>query len=113
MCAFSQGILEDYAVAGNDRKDVFFYQADDSHYIPRAILIDLEPRVFEPSRVSLVYSYDVGKVCFRMVYIQVINTIKNSEFKNLYNPENIYISPMGMTETRGVVWVWQKLVGFT
>lgn len=23
----SQGILEDYAVAGNDRKDVFFYQA--------------------------------------------------------------------------------------
>jgi tubulin gamma len=29
----------------NDRKDVFFYQADDDHYIPRAILVDLEPRV--------------------------------------------------------------------
>jgi hypothetical protein len=28
-----------------DRKDVFFYQADDDHYIPRAILMDLEPRV--------------------------------------------------------------------
>lgn len=29
----------------NDRKDVFFYQADDSRYIPRSILVDLEPRV--------------------------------------------------------------------
>jgi tubulin gamma len=64
-----QGILEDYAVAGNDRKDVFFYQADDSHYIPRAILIDLEPRV--------------------------ISTIKNGEFRQLYNPENIWVSPEG------------------
>jgi tubulin gamma len=24
---------------------VFFYQADDERYIPRAILVDLEPRV--------------------------------------------------------------------
>ncbi|GKC19256.1 tubulin gamma-1 chain [Tanacetum coccineum] len=30
---------------GGDRKDVFFYQADDQHYIPRALLMDLEPRV--------------------------------------------------------------------
>jgi tubulin gamma len=29
---------------GGDRKDVFFYQADDDHYIPRALLLDLEPR---------------------------------------------------------------------
>ena len=29
----------------NDRKDIFFYQADDDHYVPRAVLIDLEPRV--------------------------------------------------------------------
>lgn len=28
-----------------DRKDVFFYQADDEHFIPRSILVDLEPRV--------------------------------------------------------------------
>jgi hypothetical protein len=40
-----EGILEDWATEGGDRKDVFFYQADDEHYIPRAILIDLEPRV--------------------------------------------------------------------
>lgn len=53
----------------NDRKDVFFYQADDNHYIPRAILIDLEPRV--------------------------INTIKNSAFAKLYNPENIYLGKDG------------------
>ncbi|KAH6562289.1 hypothetical protein BASA62_009277 [Batrachochytrium salamandrivorans] len=39
------GILEDFATEGGDRKDVFFYQADDEHYIPRAILVDLEPRM--------------------------------------------------------------------
>eukprot|EP00455_Lapot_gusevi_P052697 TRINITY_DN8062_c0_g1_i4.p1 TRINITY_DN8062_c0_g1~~TRINITY_DN8062_c0_g1_i4.p1 ORF type:complete len:466 (+),score=90.15 TRINITY_DN8062_c0_g1_i4:76-1473(+) len=65
----SEGIIEDFAVAGVDRKDVFFYQADDEHYIPRAILIDLEPRV--------------------------INGIKNSDYRQLYNPENIYVHPDG------------------
>ena len=39
------GILEEWATEGGDRKDVFFYQADDEHYIPRSILVDLEPRV--------------------------------------------------------------------
>lgn len=41
------GTLEDHAVGvdAGDRKDVFFYQADDDHYVPRAILIDMEPRV--------------------------------------------------------------------
>ncbi|GKY91109.1 tubulin gamma-1 chain [Mayamaea pseudoterrestris] len=29
----------------DDRKDVFFYQSDDDKYIPRALLIDLEPRI--------------------------------------------------------------------
>lgn len=64
------GILEDYATEGaGDRKDVFFYQADDEQYIPRALLIDLEPRV--------------------------INSIQNSAYRNLYNPENIFIAPNG------------------
>lgn len=75
------GTLEEFAVnnnthgsdsfygAVNDRKDVFFYQADDEHYIPRAILIDLEPRV--------------------------IHTILTSSFGNLYNPENVYLSSEG------------------
>lgn len=65
-----EGVLEDFATnEGFDRKDVFFYQADDNHYIPRAVLIDLEPRV--------------------------INTIMNSPYHKLYNQENIYLSPSG------------------
>jgi tubulin gamma len=39
-----EGVLEDFAIAGNDRKDVFFYQADDEHYIPRALLVDLDAK---------------------------------------------------------------------
>lgn len=41
----ADGVLEEYATQGDDRKDVFFYQADDEHYIPRALLVDLEPKV--------------------------------------------------------------------
>jgi|Transcript_6002 tubulin gamma len=65
----ADGILEDFATNGEDRKDVFFYQADDEHYVPRALLLDLEPRV--------------------------INSIQTSEFRNLYNPENIFVSNNG------------------
>ncbi|KAF7440957.1 gamma-tubulin [Pleurotus ostreatus] len=64
-----EGILEEWATEGGDRKDVFFYQADDEHYIPRAILVDLEPRV--------------------------INNILTSPYANLYNPENIFVSKDG------------------
>lgn len=63
------GMLEDFATQGGDRKDVFFYQADDDHYIPRALLLDLEPRV--------------------------INTIQNSDIRNLFNHENIFIAEHG------------------
>lgn len=63
------GILEDFATQGGDRKDVFFYQADDLHYVPRAILVDLEPRV--------------------------INGIQNSDYGHLYNAENFFISDHG------------------
>lgn len=44
-------------------------QADDEHYIPRAVLLDLEPRV--------------------------IHSIQNSAYAKLYNPENIYLSEHG------------------
>ena len=44
-------------------------QADDEHYIPRAVLLDLEPRV--------------------------IHSILNSSYANLFNPENIYLSKHG------------------
>ena len=64
----NDGQLEDYAVAGGDRKDVFFYQADDSQYIPRALLIDLEARVLS--------------------HVQ-------AELPRLFNQENIYQHPEG------------------
>lgn len=48
---------------------LLFAQADDEHYIPRAVLLDLEPRV--------------------------IHSILNSPYANLYNPENIYLSEHG------------------
>ncbi|KAF2628376.1 tubulin-domain-containing protein [Macroventuria anomochaeta] len=63
------GNLEDFATEGGDRKDVFFYQSDDTRYIPRAILLDLEPRV--------------------------LNSIQSSAYKNIYNPENFYIHKSG------------------
>lgn len=65
------GTLEDFAVGveAGDRKDVFFYQADDDHYVPRAILIDMEPRV--------------------------ISSVMAGPYRNLYNPENIFSSKDG------------------
>ena len=49
---------EGRAAQGGDRKDVFFYQADDERYVPRALLIDLEPR-----RAPLPARYEVGSAC--------------------------------------------------
>ena len=72
ILSYLEASLVTYALKylqGGDRKDVFFYQADDQHYIPRALLIDLEPRV--------------------------INGIQNSEYRNLYNHENIFLSDHG------------------
>lgn len=46
------GVLEEFTTDGSDRKDVFFYQADDNHYIPRAVLLDLEPRVIHTIMTS-------------------------------------------------------------
>lgn len=63
------GTLQDFAHNGDDRKDVFFYQADDDHFIPRNMMIDLEPRV--------------------------INGIQSSAYRDLYNPENFYIGGDG------------------
>uniref|UniRef100_A0A060T8B6 Tubulin gamma chain n=1 Tax=Blastobotrys adeninivorans TaxID=409370 RepID=A0A060T8B6_BLAAD len=57
------------ASRGGDRKDVFFYQSDDTRYIPRAILIDLEPRV--------------------------VNSILSGPRAKMFNPENVYLSPHG------------------
>lgn len=54
----------------DDRKDVFFYQSDDDHYIPRALLIDLEPRV--------------------------VNKLANhGPYQTLFNPENLFVAQDG------------------
>jgi tubulin gamma len=73
-----EGNVQEYALNGDDRKDVFFYQSDDDHYIPRAVLIDLEPRV--------------------------IKGIQNSPYSKLYNPENIFMS----TDGSGAGNIWAK-----
>lgn len=72
------------STAVSDRKDVFFYQADDDRYVPRVLvrcshllttgltsnkLLDLEPRV--------------------------INSIQNSAQRSLYNYENFFVAPHG------------------
>ena len=65
----ADGMLEEYAMHGDDRKDVFFYQADDEHYIPRSLLIDLEPGV--------------------------IDKIQKGPYRNLFNPENYFTQQDG------------------
>lgn len=59
------GILMEGAGDGRDRKDVFFSQADDDHFMPRALLMDLEPRV--------------------------VNSIQTGTHNRLFNPDNYYI----------------------
>ena len=119
FCLPLDGILEDFATDGTDRKDVFFYQvriykleglgcdgnfvawfqiftfslkrfflyfskqADDEHYIPRAVLLDLEPRVcyslFSYSRVcyNLKTCMDLcGMVC-KQGHKLLVRTCKN------------------------------------
>lgn len=65
----AEGLVKDIALNGEDRRDVFFYQSDDDYYIPRAILVDLEEKV--------------------------LNKIKKSKYRKLYNPENFYIGNDG------------------
>jgi tubulin gamma len=52
-----------------DRKDVFFYEADDEHYVPRALLLDLEP--------------------------SVVRHVQQSRYGRLYNSENMFTMQSG------------------
>ena len=66
----NDGALQPFATEdAGDCKDVFFYQADDHKYVPRALLIDLEPRV--------------------------VRNIQKGPQANLFNPENIYVEQNG------------------
>ncbi|XP_954924.1 tubulin gamma-chain (gamma-tubulin), putative [Theileria annulata] len=75
------GFLLDKTPIGDD-KDVFFFQTGTNRYYPRALLIDLEPRV--------------------------ISSILNSENKNLFNPENVFLSKdsMGAGNNWGVGYTY-------
>jgi tubulin gamma len=72
MAAYAASSTSAYAkshhLLADDRKDVFFYQSDDDRYIPRALLIDLEPRV--------------------------VNKLANAN-QRLFNPENFFIAQDG------------------
>jgi hypothetical protein len=149
-----EGVLEDFATEGTDRKDVFFYQvsrrcshcferfaggfparlsaaarglqplrarspfmnarralsrttrrgcahppvlvrqADDDHYIPRAVLMDLEPRVrptcLPPHTARIAHAHRIMPSLPK-----VINGMRNSAYSRLYNPENIFMSQDG------------------
>ena len=68
---FGSGVTATNAASSmiDDRKDVFFYQSDDDRYTPRALLMDLEPRV-------------------------VLHKLAHSNQK-LFNPENVFCSHDG------------------
>lgn len=52
---------------GGDRKDVFFYQADDERFIPRALMIDLEPRCARIAmHESLMNLQDLHRACLSL-----------------------------------------------
>ena len=57
-------------IYADDRKDVFFYQGDEDRYIPRALLMDLEPRVIH----------------------KVAHT---GPYRRLFNPENLFVAQDG------------------
>ncbi|CAI5506655.1 unnamed protein product [Closterium sp. Naga37s-1] len=112
------GNLQDFATQGDDRKDVFFYQADDQHYIPRSVLLDLEPRVVKGIQAGEfralfnaenVYGDDRKDVFFyqaddqhyipRSVLLdlepRVVKGIQAGEFRSLFNAENVYVAEHG------------------
>jgi len=75
--------LEEFATEGGDRKDVFFYQSDDTRYIPRAIMIDLEPRVCADENASYSGMGANGHIsrsstAFRLVLTRTFTTQRTS-----------------------------------
>lgn len=84
---------------------MFYYQSDDTRYIPRAILVDLEPRVWkihgERLFCSLVWAQrerERERTINMLISgdAQVLNGIQTGPYKNIYNPENFYVGKNGM-----------------
>jgi tubulin gamma len=100
----------------NDRKDVFFYQSDyHDKYIPRALLIDLEPRVVHKlaagntlSSSQAIAAASVSTSTHAMTSNNHNSTTTSGgggssssshhhrhHQQRLFNPENIFVSPDG------------------
>jgi len=72
------GISKNNNLEGIDSKDIFFHELDYNRFTPRSILVDTEPRV--------------------------LNSIKNSQYARLFNPENI----KQLADGGGAGNVWTK-----
>lgn len=86
-----EGILEEYASAGLDRKDVFFYQADDDHYIPRAVLLDLEPRV-----IHTIMNSPYAKVFSKKNTFYSCKSLNWIKISNIFPPPMLYVPLMSL-----------------
>ena len=99
------GILEDHAKEGVDQKEVFFYQADDQQYIPRAVLLDLEPRVIKldpeltfSQGVTRFHSQYAEPISMKLLQlIAVLNTCDRADFQEDRSTwlarESVYLGP--------------------
>ena len=81
------------SIMNKDRKDVFFYQSDiQDKYIPRALLIDLEPRVVS----KLAHSNSNNNTATSATTTTTTNHSHSSHGpQQLFNSENIFVSPDG------------------
>lgn len=78
-------VLDD--VGGGDDKEVFFYESDDSHYVPRAVLIDTEPGVLK----GIFFFFSMARFCL----IIVLKGIQSSSYGRLFNNESIFVAGDG------------------
>ena len=99
------GTLEEFATDGGlDRKDVFFYQADDDHYIPRSVLLDLEPRVIHSimsspyAKVSFSQETSIFLSFFFVVVFMALKAILMFSTKN-YNATRYKLHRLLMTNS--------------
>lgn len=74
---------------GDDRKDVFFYQADDDHFVPRNLMIDLEPRVIHRwanlinTVILHIYIPLFFPVVYRRLHIEIYITKRTSSLPKM------------------------------
>ncbi|KAK1376762.1 hypothetical protein POM88_032955 [Heracleum sosnowskyi] len=81
---------------GGDRKDVFFHQADDQHYISRALLMDLESRVIngiQTGDYSNLFNYEI------FIYVKRGRGAGNNCASGYHQTKNVMVSPARTKES--------------